>query len=63
LYPASKVLSYFFLAQHGEARETLQNLCIFFGGAHNPKTWIIMRNFRFDTGFAEKKYERTLLAG
>ena len=27
-YPASKVLSYFFSAQHGEARETLQNLCI-----------------------------------
>jgi hypothetical protein len=21
------------------------------GGADNPKTWIIMRNFRFDTGF------------
>ena len=20
-------------------------------GADNPKTWIIMRNFRFDTGF------------
>ena len=30
LYPASKVLSYFFSARHGEARETLQNLCIFF---------------------------------
>ena len=29
-YPASKVLSYFFSARHGEARETLQNLCIFF---------------------------------
>jgi hypothetical protein len=29
-YPASKVLSYFFSAGHGEARETLQNLCIFF---------------------------------
>ena len=27
-YPASKVLSYFFSAQHREARETLQNLCI-----------------------------------
>ena len=52
VYPASKVLAYFFSAQHGEARETLQNLCIFFNcGADNPKTWIIMRNFRFDTGF------------
>jgi hypothetical protein len=30
LYPASKVLSYFFSARHREARETLQNLCIFF---------------------------------
>jgi hypothetical protein len=30
LYPASKVLSYFFSARHGEARETLQNLCILF---------------------------------
>jgi iron-sulfur cluster repair protein YtfE (RIC family) len=29
-YPASKVLSYFFSARHGEARETLQNLCILF---------------------------------
>jgi hypothetical protein len=28
IYPASKVLSYFFSARHGEARETLQNLCI-----------------------------------
>jgi hypothetical protein len=28
LYPASKVLSYFFSGRHGEARETLQNLCI-----------------------------------
>ena len=28
LYPASKVLLYFFSARHGEARETLQNLCI-----------------------------------
>jgi hypothetical protein len=27
-YPASKVLSYFFSAEHREARETLQNLCI-----------------------------------
>jgi hypothetical protein len=27
-YPASKVLSYFFSAWHGEARETLQNLFI-----------------------------------
>jgi hypothetical protein len=27
-YPARKVLSYFFSARHGEARETLQNLCI-----------------------------------
>jgi hypothetical protein len=27
-YPASKVLSYFFSARHGEARETLQNLCL-----------------------------------
>jgi hypothetical protein len=29
-YPASKVLSYFFSARHGEARETLQNVGIFF---------------------------------
>ena len=29
-YPASRVLSYFFSTWHGEARETLQNLCIFF---------------------------------
>jgi hypothetical protein len=44
-YPASKVLSYFFSAWHGEARETAElvyTLC----GADNPKTWIIMRNFR-----------------
>jgi hypothetical protein len=50
-YPASKVLSYFFSALHGEARETLQNLYYILCGADNPKTWIIMRNFRFDTGF------------
>jgi hypothetical protein len=30
IYTASKVLSYFFSARHGEARETLQNLCTFF---------------------------------
>jgi hypothetical protein len=29
-YPAGKVLSYFFSAWHGEGRETLQNLYIFF---------------------------------
>jgi hypothetical protein len=29
-YPASKALSYFSSAWHREARETLQNLCIFF---------------------------------
>jgi hypothetical protein len=29
-HPTSKVLSYFFSARHGEAREILQNLCIFF---------------------------------
>jgi hypothetical protein len=49
-YPASKVLSYFFSAQHGEARETAE-LVYILCGADNPKTWIIMRNFRFDTGF------------
>jgi hypothetical protein len=49
MYTASKILSYFFSVQHGEARETLQNLCLFF--VDNPKTWIIMHNFRFDTGF------------
>jgi hypothetical protein len=44
-YPASKVLSYFFSAGHGEARETAE-LVYILCGADNPKTWIIMRNFR-----------------
>jgi hypothetical protein len=46
----SKVLSYFFSARHGEARETAE-LVYILCRADNPKTWIIMRNFRFDTGF------------
>ena len=45
MYPASKVLSYFFSAWHGEARETAE-LVYILCGADNPKTWIIMRNFR-----------------
>jgi hypothetical protein len=49
LYPASKVLSYIFLARRSErdSAELVYILC----GADNPKAWIIMRNFRFDTGF------------
>ena len=47
-YPASKVLSYFFSARHGEARKSLQNLCIFFV---EPTIQKLVRNFRFDTGF------------
>ena len=30
-----------------DSAELVYILC----GADNPKTWIIMRNFRFDTGF------------
>ena len=35
-----------------EKRERLCRTCVYIlCGADNPKIWIIMRNFRFDTGF------------
>jgi hypothetical protein len=51
-YPASKVLS--ISSRHGTARRSERDsaeLVYILCGADNPKTWIIMRNFRFDTGF------------
>ena len=35
----------------GTARKSERDLVYILCGADNPKTWIIMRNFRFDTGF------------
>ena len=39
-------------SRHGtEKRERLCRTCAYSLWSRQPKTWIIMRNFRFDTGF------------